>query len=632
MWVQSARTSNGAAKQRISAPCFDNLANGSCLELLPVAAWFCDKEGKVRQANRRAIRLWGRTPKDDISSERFCGSHKLLYADDTPMARENSPMAEVLLTGNEVKDRIIGIERPDGARIAVLVNIAPVFDEDGNLLGAINTLQDITEFRSALETAELNEQKLHMVLDALPGAIYTTDASGRVTFYNKAAAAMVGREPQVGSDRWCVAWRLLDQDGQPLPHEEGPMAIALKEKRALAEVEAIVERPDGRQVPFLAYPTPLFDASGELTGGINMLVDISERKRATEAQNSLIDELNHRVKNTLATVQSIAWQSAKSARSQSDFVEKFSSRLQSLAHAHTILTETTWCGADLRELVRGQVLLSEIDGERVAISGPNLTLAAQPALHLALMLHELAMNARRYGALSVPEGRLAVTWRVEGQEKPEFVLSWQERSGPPVIETASRGFGLKLIERSLSAYGGHATVSFGVEGVSCNIRLPISDRGKSGLRDDREEHARSPTEEDGDRSGSGDRPVRRVLVVEDEPLVAMDIEACLTQAGFQVVGPVGSIESAMVLIEDGDFDIALMDANLAGQRVDALAEALEARGVPFAFVSGYGRDGLPEGFKERLLVSKPFNDRQLVGAVSQLSASEANQGSGKTPG
>src|SRR5690606_11241545 len=88
MWVQSARTSNGAAKQRISAPCFDNLANGSCLELLPVAAWFCDKEGKVRQANRRAIRLWGRTPKDDISSERFCGSHKLLYADDTPMARE----------------------------------------------------------------------------------------------------------------------------------------------------------------------------------------------------------------------------------------------------------------------------------------------------------------------------------------------------------------------------------------------------------------------------------------------------------------------------------------------------------------------------------------------------------------
>lgn len=605
MWVESAGDTKG---QRVSPSVLDVLANGSCLELLPVAACFCDTDGNLCQFNGRAAHLWGRTPAGDCSSERFCGSHQLLYADNMPMAHKNSPMADVLRTGIGIKDQAIGIEKPDGSRIAVLMNIEPVFDEDGNLRGAINCLQDITELRGAAETAKLNERNLHSVLDALPGAIYTTDASGRISFYNKASVAMVGREPQLGSDAWCVSWKLLDPDGKPLPHEEYPMAIALKERRPLAEAEAIAERPDGRHVPFLAYPTPLFDAAGDLTGAVNMLVDISERKRASEAQNLLINELNHRVKNTLATVQSLACQSVKSAKSPTEFVEKFSGRLQSLAHAHTILTDKTWCGAELSDLVRGQLIPDDIDAERIAISGPSLTLPAQPALHLALMLHELGMNARRYGALSVPNGHLAVTWGVEGQESSELVLHWQESGGPPVIEAASRGFGLKLIERSLLSYGGQAAMSFAAEGMSCNIRLPIAGQVANGRS------AATPAS----KSEVACDSITRVLVVEDEPLVAMDIEVCLSQAGFRVVGPAANVESAMELIEAGGFDVALMDANLAGQRVDALAQELQRRGVPFAFVSGYGRDGLPEGFKEMLLVSKPFTDRQLTDAVGLL--------------
>jgi PAS domain S-box-containing protein len=118
------------------------------------------------------------------------------------------------------------------------------------------------------------------VLDALPVAVYTTDAEGRITYFNRAAAELAGREPQLGIDEWCVSWRLFRADGAPLPHDQCPMAIALSENRAVRGVEAILERPDGTRVPFVPYPTPLRDATGALTGAVNLLVDISDRKAA----------------------------------------------------------------------------------------------------------------------------------------------------------------------------------------------------------------------------------------------------------------------------------------------------------------------------------------------------------------
>src|ERR1700686_3990560 len=115
------------------------------------------------------------------------------------------------------------------------------------------------------------------VLDTLPAAIYTTDAAGRITYYNRAAADLAGREPRLGEDEWCVTWRLFNPDGTPLPHDCCPMAVALKENRSIRGVEAILERPDGTRVPFLPYQTPLRDSSGALLGAANMLVDIGDR-------------------------------------------------------------------------------------------------------------------------------------------------------------------------------------------------------------------------------------------------------------------------------------------------------------------------------------------------------------------
>ena len=124
------------------------------------------------------------------------------------------------------------------------------------------------------------------MIDALPVAIYMTDAEGRITYFNPACVEFSGRTPELGTDHWCVTWKLYHPDGTPLPHDQCPMAIALEERRTVRGVEAIAQRPDGSRIWFEPYPTPLFDSAGNLVGGINMLVDITERKEA-EATRAL---------------------------------------------------------------------------------------------------------------------------------------------------------------------------------------------------------------------------------------------------------------------------------------------------------------------------------------------------------
>jgi two-component system CheB/CheR fusion protein len=140
----------------------------------------------------------------------------------------------------------------------------------------------------ALAAALMQPQTAHELLDVLPAAIYTTDADGRITYYNEAAAALWGCRPRLNSDQWCGSWRLYRPDGTPLPHDQCPMAVALKEERPIKGAEAIAERPDGTRVPFVAFPTPLYDASGTLVGAVNMLVDLGEHASAERAAHRLV--------------------------------------------------------------------------------------------------------------------------------------------------------------------------------------------------------------------------------------------------------------------------------------------------------------------------------------------------------
>jgi PAS domain S-box-containing protein len=204
-------------------------------------------------------------------------------------------MARALRTGESTTAGEVVIEQPDGRRVTVMVNIRALRDPAGRICGAINCFQDITDQKRTEQRLRASEQDATRLLDALPAAIYTTDADGKITFYNRAAAEMAGREPTIGSDEWCVTWKLFTPEGEPLPHSECPMARSLRERRPIRNVEAVAERPNGVRVPFAPFPTPMFDDSGELTGGVNMLVDISERKRfeaQIRAQTDRAETLN----------------------------------------------------------------------------------------------------------------------------------------------------------------------------------------------------------------------------------------------------------------------------------------------------------------------------------------------------
>jgi len=274
-------------------------------------------------------------------------------------------------------------------------------------------------------------------------------------------------------------------------------------------------------------------------------------------------------------------------------------------------------------LVRDQLLLNDTEDERISFSGPSVTLDPAPALHLALVLHELGTNARKYGSLSVSGGRLSVSWQVRSGTDSGFHLQWQERGGPAVEVPQRRGFGTTLIEKSLAAHGGEVSIRYEAEGVTCEIMLPISER----------EHPHSDSFFGAIQATTSrylpDRPGatpniegKRVLVVEDESLIAMDIATTLSDAGCTIVGPAATLEKAHELIAGEDYDVALLDANLSGERVDELAAELTRRGVPFAFLTGYEREGLPEAFRQAPMINKPFTQQAALDIIERLAATD----------
>ena len=215
------------------------------------------------------------------------------------------------------------------------------------------------------------------------------------------------------------------------------------------------------------------------TGGGQFVVetnrDITERRKADEVRNLLVGELNHRVKNTLAIVQSIAAQTGRTSATIDQFISRFNGRIQSLSSAHHILTEAHWSGASLRELVTSQIAVSAGELTNVDIIGEDVFVPPQTALQMTLMLHELTTNALKHGSLSRPQGRVAISWAIEGDDVPRIVLLWTERGGPPVTPPVARGFGTLLLERSGKLPHLKAGLEFDPKGVVCRIEADLAE-------------------------------------------------------------------------------------------------------------------------------------------------------------
>jgi two-component sensor histidine kinase len=239
-------------------------------------------------------------------------------------------------------------------------------------------------------------------------------------------------------------------------------AVAVRLRRAK---DAPLEE---RFVDFIYQPISAPD--GTVTGVFVEGSDVTDRVLAERQQKLLVDELNHRVKNTLATVQAIAQQTMRSAADPAAFQAAFQSRLLALSQTHDLLTATNWRGAALRDVL--MVELEPFEATQHELTGADVELTPAEALAFGLVTHELATNAAKYGALSTPGGCVSVDWRVDDRR---LSLTWRERGGPRVAPPERRGFGSRLIERSLQgALAGHANLDFAPDGLTCRIELPLS--------------------------------------------------------------------------------------------------------------------------------------------------------------
>jgi two-component sensor histidine kinase len=275
-------------------------------------------------------------------------------------------------------------------------------------------------------------------------------------------------------DRYAQVTSRVHPEDRDRQAAEMDMAI---EQHTDLESEYRTVSPDGEIRWILVRGRAAYDDDGTPARMTGVSLDITARKRADEHQRLLLDELNHRVKNTLATVQSIALQTSRGVDPQA-FEDAFLARIVALARAHDLLTSVAWEGALLRDVI-GQTLAPYVgdDGEtRARFSGPNVRLGPNAAVSLTMAFHELATNAAKYGALSVVTGRVDVDWQVDNPARPaRLEIVWRETGGPKVSPPRRRGFGSRLVERGLAReFDGQVTLSFDPEGVCCRMQLPLS--------------------------------------------------------------------------------------------------------------------------------------------------------------
>ncbi len=321
--------------------------------------------------------------------------------------------------------------------------------------------------------AEQAQQRLISIVENSDDAIVSKDLSGIINSWNKGAERLFGYKPDE-----IIGRSVLTLIPPELQHEEPDIIRRISSGQRIEHFETIRVRKNGERFHISLTVSPVKDANGRITGASKIARDITERKRAEQQRTLLINELNHRVKNTLATVQSLAMQTLRNTERSEDARALFESRLSALSRAHDLLTQENWEGASLAETVERALSPFRTPAQRIRTQGSFVRLTPSQALALSIALHELATNAAKYGALSGEIGMVDVVW---SSGDGAFRLSWTESGGPPVKTPTRSGFGSRLIQRSLAAeLGGSAVIEYRPQGVFAEINAPIEAHRRTG--------------------------------------------------------------------------------------------------------------------------------------------------------
>ena len=436
-----------------------------------MGVYVCDGDGCIIRLNRKAAELWGRAPRLLDPAQRFCGSYRVESLSGQFIPPDATPMARAVQQGESFEGVEAWVENPDGRRWVASVTIQPLRDGEGLIVGAINCFRDITpEYEQRVALARTQKTfDLAMVASNMGTWRYTM--ADNICVYDDNAQRLYGlSEARFLHDDEGVKDRFHPEDLAPM-WERVAKACDL-EGDGRYEVEYRVKQLDGSWRWLSAWGQVEFEGEGadRRPGAIaGASRDLTEMKKAAELQKLLVNELNHRVKNSLTTVQSIASQTLRGAPDLQSAREAIEQRVFSLARAHDLLTASNWSGADMKDVVARAV--EAFTTAQFHIDGPSVDIAPQKALALSMALHELATNAAKYGALSAPTGAVDLDWRLEDGA---LRLCWTEHGGPPVESPTRRGFGSRLLERGLvRELGGSTVLQYAPEGVTCEIVAPL---------------------------------------------------------------------------------------------------------------------------------------------------------------
>ena len=363
-------------------------------------------------------------------------------------------------------------------------------------------------------------------------------------------------------------------------------------------------RPDGSVRWSLAAGQVIRDAKNRPIHFAGVDLDITARKQAEERQLMLVRELDHRAKNLLAVVQSVLRLSH--ANTTEEFVAAVDGRIRALARAHALLSESRWQSVDIDRIVEEEIApFSTEQIRQIVAAGPSVSLRPATAQSLALALHELVTNAVKYGALSVPHGRVALGWELKSEA---LALRWIETGGPPAKPPSRKGFGTSVIEASIERQlGGRATFDWRPEGLYCSLIIPMGNL-------DMLPHASAGNQGLDRIPGMGAQmPIngRKILVVEDEALIGMMIKDVLGDLGFAVVGPVPDMTRALVVAKEDHLSGAVLDINVGGEPIYPVAAALALRDIPFVFITGYSADSIDSQYAHVPTLEKPIEPEML---------------------
>jgi PAS domain S-box-containing protein len=430
--------------------------------------WVTEPDGTCAYLSRSWYEFTGQTLETGLGF----GWLDAIHPDDRDWSDEVFRNANLKREAFQLEYRL---RRADGTYRWAIDAAAPRFGSDGTFLGYVGSVLDITERKQIEDRLSASVAEFRTVTNVTPALVWVCSGTGRSIFLNQRWHEFTGQTVEEAEGQgWAQAMHPEDAE-RILPYWQH-----CRETGETYEGEVRYRRRDGEYRWHAFRALPHADQNGVIEKWFGVSVDIHERKEWDDHRELLINELNHRVKNTLTIVQAMAAQSLRHVSDEDrPKAQAFEDRLFALARAHDVLTRENWEGAELREIIDEVVepYLRQ-KTKHFEIEGPRLRLIPRTALAIAMAVHELATNAAKYGALSVPSGCVVITWAITPGDVPRLVLRWQERGGPPVTVPTRRGFGTRLIERSLAQdIGGEVRLTYAPAGAVCVMDIPLSEAG-----------------------------------------------------------------------------------------------------------------------------------------------------------